>query len=266
MVKTSVKTRVNTSIPVSHAAGCKFCNTGEAATSFDHLKRLRGQHLPSIPAHGGTADILCPHHSHLAVKTRLTKRYPGSIEHVRRVLLPKEIPFQNDGLFSATSLPAQRGKKGQGQRRLWQSLLLALQKPSPSDLVLQVPRDFRKGFHPHKEQNNRVSWPGCPRHPLPSSRQGCQPHAHRHIPVAPRKDAEAKHSLTEKHPGGDSSSPAPPTGCPLAPPGCRHGAVPPRSTQGTQRVPKRSPGCPSQPGVPGVPTPRRGAPGALPFR
>lgn len=127
--------RVNTNIPISHAAGCKSCNTGEAATSSDLLKRLQGQHLPSIPAHGGMADILC-----------LTKRHPGSSEHIRCVLLAKEIPLQNDRLFSATSLPAQRGKKGQGRRRLWQSLLLALQKPSPSGLVLPVPRNFRKGI------------------------------------------------------------------------------------------------------------------------
>lgn len=122
----------------------------------------------------------------------------------------------------------------------------------------QCPGISERGFHPHEEENNHVSCSGCPKHPLPSSRQGCQPHAHRHMPVAPRKDAKAKHSLPEKHLGGgalqlsDSSDGLSP----------RSPGVPARD-----RPTPQHPGDPTRPKKePGVPTPRRGAPGALPFR
>lgn len=225
------------------------------------------------------ADILCSHHSvPLAVKMCLVKRYPGSIEHVWCALLPKEIPFRNDGLFSATTHTVYSQRR---QKRAGTAETLGSRSCSPYTSHAhwiwsgQCPRISEKGFHLYEVQNNHISWTRSPKYPLPSSKQNWQTCIHRHFPGAPRKYTKAKLMFTKMQLGTFWWS-NPPVTLSLAflrchclvnpahqlathgaglgeqrwgshcqrPWGARHGTIPPWGAMEAQPVP-RCWGCPS---------------------
>ena len=211
------------------------------------------------------------------MKMCLVKGYPGSIEHIRCVLLPKEILFKNDGLFSPTTLPAysERGQKRAGTEETLGSHFCSPYRSHPHPIrSWQCPRISEKGFHPYEEQNNHGSWTKSAKYPLPSSKQDWQSPTHRHVPGVPRKDAKAKPSFTEKHlgtlvvqllwhvvpcfpgvllpretyapisypqgtAGEEAAGPGAGQGGPPCqrPRGARHRAIPPGAAQGAQPVP-----------------------------